>query len=408
MKKGQLMWGPIVKIVLVLALIIVGYLFLAGGSARLAPIFGKLGIIGPEDAMDEEREEWLAERTDIPAADRQRIEAAIRAINTSIMECAKRTETQACTCPLEVPDVPDGYIIRVMEIADGGTFLAGYKANWNNGEDHPGPSVLPMTMTPKPCFSSTLWDGQTGEKEDDLAKDDNYRGMTPREAISTLSPVREAFLNLEMDNNDPRLYVVVPPRFSDCSERDVTEFLAKTKRATRYRLLGSPFDTENLKLLRFDSGNVCFITDREDDSDGCDAGVDSGPSVQMQAVVDHLPRCGEPDRDVEAIPDNVLHLMREARFAGWKARTAAVASLGRLGDTRAIPAVTDALRDSDKGVRATAALVLGTLVDSSVEANIRDHAIDELYRVKENDGEEFVRTQAERAYEKLKDLRTST
>jgi hypothetical protein len=56
-------------------------------------------------------------------------------------------------------------------------------------------------------------------------------------------------------------------------------------------------------------------------------------------------------------------------------------------------------------VRGVAAAGLGKLLDSSVDAKVRNAAIDALERAKDKDPDAFVRSQAQKAFDAVKDLR---
>jgi hypothetical protein len=89
-----------------------------------------------------------------------------------------------------------------------------------------------------------------------------------------------------------------------------------------------------------------------------------------------------------------------------KVRLSAAISLGKLMDQRAVGPLTDALSDSASHVRLVAAVVLGKLVDVNVDADARNHAIDELERVANDDPDDAVRTQASRSFGLVKAYRT--
>ncbi|MCI0487977.1 MAG: HEAT repeat domain-containing protein, partial [Blastocatellia bacterium] len=61
----------------------------------------------------------------------------------------------------------------------------------------------------------------------------------------------------------------------------------------------------------------------------------------------------------------VERLASDLSHSGWQVRAAAVSTLARLGDPRAVPAVVAALKDNDERVRAEAAGALGSLADAS-------------------------------------------
>lgn len=106
-----------------------------------------------------------------------------------------------------------------------------------------------------------------------------------------------------------------------------------------------------------------------------------------------------------ATADKVDDLVRQLRRdPDYKVRLSAALNLGKIGDPRAVPALTEALRDSDKTVRGVAAAALGKLVDRRVPAKERAAAIAELERVLRADPDAFVRSQARKSYDILKNL----
>ncbi len=105
--------------------------------------------------------------------------------------------------------------------------------------------------------------------------------------------------------------------------------------------------------------------------------------------------------------DRVDDLSKQLKSDDTKVRLSAALNLGKLGDKRAIPALTAALSDSDKNVRGIAAAALGRLVDGTVAAETRNRAITELKRVSENDSDSTVKNQATKAYTALKSLQTT-
>ena len=105
--------------------------------------------------------------------------------------------------------------------------------------------------------------------------------------------------------------------------------------------------------------------------------------------------------------DRVDDLSKQLKSDDTKVRLSAALNLGKLGDKRAIPALTAALSDSDKNVRGIAAAALGRLVDGTVAAEVRNQAISELQRVSQNDTDSTVKKQASNAYTALKALQTT-
>src|SRR5262245_9914124 len=95
--------------------------------------------------------------------------------------------------------------------------------------------------------------------------------------------------------------------------------------------------------------------------------------------------------------DKVDDLLRPLqRDPDYKVRLSAALNLGKIGNPKAVAALTGALRDADKTVRGVSAAALGKLVDQRVAPPIRDRAIAELERVSRSDGDSFVRSQAKK------------
>ena len=86
----------------------------------------------------------------------------------------------------------------------------------------------------------------------------------------------------------------------------------------------------------------------------------------------------------------------------YKVRVSAALNLTKLGDRRAIAAFIVALRDQDKSVRGVAAAGLGVLVTAATPAETRNRALAALRQAASNDGNAFVRKQAQKAYDKVK------
>jgi hypothetical protein len=106
-----------------------------------------------------------------------------------------------------------------------------------------------------------------------------------------------------------------------------------------------------------------------------------------------------------AFADKVDDLISQLKTnPDYKVRLSAALNLGKIGDKRAIPALTDALSDADKTVRGVAAAALGKMVDGTVDATVRNRAISELDRVAQKDTDSFVRSQAQKSHAALKGL----
>ena len=88
----------------------------------------------------------------------------------------------------------------------------------------------------------------------------------------------------------------------------------------------------------------------------------------------------------------------------YKQRLSAALNLQKTGDARAVPAFIEALGDSDKTVRGVAAASLGKLVDSGTPNAVRSKALARLKTVATKDGNSFVRKQAQKAYDAIKNL----
>jgi hypothetical protein len=91
-----------------------------------------------------------------------------------------------------------------------------------------------------------------------------------------------------------------------------------------------------------------------------------------------------------------------------KLRLSAAINLGKLGDKRAIPALTEALSDSNDSVRGAAAASLGILVDASTDQKTRQRVLTVLDRLVKRDGSDLVRKQAERAQVRIRKLPTQS
>ena len=88
----------------------------------------------------------------------------------------------------------------------------------------------------------------------------------------------------------------------------------------------------------------------------------------------------------------------------YKQRLSAALNLQKTGDARAIPAFIRALDDDDKTVRGVAAASLGKLVDSGTARAVRERALARLKQAAADDDNAFVRKQAQKAYDAIKNL----
>jgi len=106
--------------------------------------------------------------------------------------------------------------------------------------------------------------------------------------------------------------------------------------------------------------------------------------------------------------DKVDRLVDQVRRSSdYKVRLSAALSLSKLRDSRAIPAFGRALSDSDKTVRGVAAAGLAKVVNSSTSSALRDKVLAALKRVAAGDSNSFVRKQAQKSYDTVKNLRSS-
>ncbi len=109
--------------------------------------------------------------------------------------------------------------------------------------------------------------------------------------------------------------------------------------------------------------------------------------------------------------DSTDRLMKQLTTSSdYKVRISAALSLSRLREQRAVPSFIRALKDKDKTVRGVAAASLGKIVNSSTKSKVRIRAISALKAAAASDSNSFVRRQAQKAYDILKNLsgKTST
>jgi HEAT repeats len=104
-------------------------------------------------------------------------------------------------------------------------------------------------------------------------------------------------------------------------------------------------------------------------------------------------------RGTPAHADNIDELIRQLDTDDSdKVRLSAALNLAKLGDQRAIPSLTTAIKnDGDKNVRGAAAVGLGQLVTDKTKPKVKSDAIAALKRASENDDSDFVRGQADKA-----------
>jgi hypothetical protein len=109
----------------------------------------------------------------------------------------------------------------------------------------------------------------------------------------------------------------------------------------------------------------------------------------------------------QAKADKVDDLVKQMTDAGdYKVRLSAALNLAKMGNARpsVIRGFIKALRDSDKTVRGVAAASLGKLVDDSTSKSLRDQALSALKTARDSDSNSFVKRQAGKAYDVLKDI----
>jgi hypothetical protein len=102
--------------------------------------------------------------------------------------------------------------------------------------------------------------------------------------------------------------------------------------------------------------------------------------------------------------DTLIERMIDSK--DYKERLSAALNLSKIADPRAIPAFITALGDTDKTVRGVAAASLGKLINADTAPDLRDRAMKELARVADKDGNAFVRKQAQKSFDALKNLGT--
>lgn len=95
---------------------------------------------------------------------------------------------------------------------------------------------------------------------------------------------------------------------------------------------------------------------------------------------------------------------RMLKSSDYKQRLSAALNLQKTRDPRAIPAYIKALNDSDKTVRGVAAASLGKIIDGRTKSRVRKQAMAKLKKVAAKDDNAFVRKQAQKAYDAIKNL----
>lgn len=109
----------------------------------------------------------------------------------------------------------------------------------------------------------------------------------------------------------------------------------------------------------------------------------------------------------QAKADKVDDLVKQMTDAGdYKVRLSAALNLAKMANKRpsVIRGFIKALRDDDKTVRGVAAASLGKLVDGSTPKALRGDVLAALKSARDNDSNSFVKRQAGKAYDQLKDL----
>ncbi len=85
-------------------------------------------------------------------------------------------------------------------------------------------------------------------------------------------------------------------------------------------------------------------------------------------------------------------------------RLSAALNLGKLGDRRGVGALVDGVADADRTVRAVSAAALGRLVDGRVPPEDREQARAALEAAAGGDPDPFVRSQAQKSLDSLRNL----
>lgn len=102
--------------------------------------------------------------------------------------------------------------------------------------------------------------------------------------------------------------------------------------------------------------------------------------------------------------DKIDRLAKQLRSASnYKIRLSAALALSKLGDARAIPALIVGLSDREKTIRGVAAAGLAKVVNARTSDGRRRQVLAALGRTMKKDKNAFVRRQAEKAYNKVKE-----
>jgi hypothetical protein len=111
----------------------------------------------------------------------------------------------------------------------------------------------------------------------------------------------------------------------------------------------------------------------------------------------------------QAQADKIDRLSKQLRSASsYKVRLSAALALSKLGDPRAIPALLVGLSDSEKTVRGVSAAGLAKVVDAQTSDGRRRQVLSALDRVRKRDKNQFVRRQADKAYNTVSKGSTSS
>jgi hypothetical protein len=103
-----------------------------------------------------------------------------------------------------------------------------------------------------------------------------------------------------------------------------------------------------------------------------------------------------------AYADGVDTLIKQLGDSSQKVRLAAALNLAKAEDDRAIlPLAKTVVNDSDKDVRAAAAVALGKLVTSSTKSSVKGLAVANLKTAAANDASPFVKQQAQKAIDSI-------
>jgi hypothetical protein len=100
--------------------------------------------------------------------------------------------------------------------------------------------------------------------------------------------------------------------------------------------------------------------------------------------------------------DNVSKLIRDLESDDYKVRLSATASLGKLGDDRAIePLISVLQEDKEKSVRGASAVALGKIVTSDTDSDLAEATVEALKYASKKDKQSFVKKQAAKALKKV-------